>query len=297
MTVHAPLISNVCDVTLPCSSKDEEEEEEDEVFVGPVGHKERCVAVEVSSRTVDSGLTGVSWSPLTGDELEAMCEEAHRLVGWLQSSKQSCGGTCSEEDKPSSMAADPPAGTEDFCQDAESKLSLFSQPPPALTSIKRETFCVQDSPKKHLPPAIQCRLQRGSSSSSASSSRPASAAAPPRRVSASMKPLGRLPSGRLSSSSPVVKPQPRTGLRGRAALGVVLPSKQAAPTASSSANKSRAETSRLQLPSKVTAVSVLSLVVAPRSQGSAGVCPAALEVTLDDTLLELQQLIESQQTF
>eukprot|EP00064_Thunnus_orientalis_P023271 superscaffoldBa00008629_g23505 len=53
----------------------------------------------------------------------------------------------------------------------------------------------------------------------------------------------------------MVKAKPRTALRGNTAqgVGVVLPSKPAAPSTSCSANKSRVEKNRLQPPSKVAA--------------------------------------------
>ncbi|KAE8296638.1 G2 and S phase-expressed protein 1 [Larimichthys crocea] len=239
------------DVSLsPASSKGDEDE--DEVFVGPVTHKESCVSVHVVSHLEDSG-GGVrmSWSPLTGDQLEAVCQEAHKLADQLQSSELSWPP--SEDDKPTNMTADTNAGREEFVQDAEAKLCVLGQAS-ALSPIKRQTFCVQDSPMKQLPPAIQHRLLRGSTTNAASSARPATAAPSTRHASANTNSFTRpAASKRLSTSSPVagVKAQPRTGLRGKATLGVVLPSKPAAPTASSSASKSRVDRTRLQPPSKV----------------------------------------------
>ncbi|KAE8296643.1 G2 and S phase-expressed protein 1 [Larimichthys crocea] len=238
------------DVSLsPASSKGDEDE--DEVFVGPVTHKERCVSVHVVSHLEDSG-GGVrmSWSPLTGDQLEAVCQEAHKLADQLQSSELSWPP--SEDDKPTNMTADTNAGREEFVQDAEAKLCVLGQAS-ALSPIKRQTFCVQDSPMKQLPPVIQHRLLRGSTTNAASSARPATAAPSTRHASANTNSFTRpAASKRLSTSSPVagVKAQPRTGLRGKATLGVVLPSKPAAPTASSSASKSRVDRTRLQPPSK-----------------------------------------------
>ncbi|XP_041795407.1 G2 and S phase-expressed protein 1 isoform X2 [Chelmon rostratus] len=226
------------DVSLsPASSKGDEDE--DEVFIGPVSHKERCISVDVVSRLEDgSGGMQVSWSPLTGDQLEAVCQEAHRLANQLLTNEMSCHN---KDEKTASVATDPITDTEDFIQDAETKLGVLSQSTTALSPIKRQTFCVQDSPMKQLPPAVQCRLLR--ENKAASSTRPASN---------STKPFTRPAApARLSTSSPVAKPHLRTGLRGKASLGVVLPSKLAAPTTSSSASKSRAEkTTRLQPPSK-----------------------------------------------
>ncbi|XP_073328886.1 G2 and S phase-expressed protein 1 isoform X2 [Pagrus major] len=267
------------DVTLsPASSKDDDDDE-DEVFVGPVSHTERCVSVKVATRLEDSrtGTLG-SWSPLSGDQLEAVCQEAHRLADQLQGSEPS--RPHSEGDKTTNMNTDTTTDREEFVQDVEAKLGVLGQTASSLSPIKRETFCVQDSPMKQLPPAVQRRLLRGSSIGAASSTRPARAASStrptsatsstrPARAASSTRPTSATsstrhasantslfthpaPSTRLSTSSPVAtaKAQPRTGLRGKATLGVVLPSKPAAPTTSCSASKSRVEKTRLQPPSK-----------------------------------------------
>lgn len=222
-----------------CSSKGDEDE--DEVFVGPVSHKERCVSVHMASWLEDSGGgVRVSWSPLTEDQLEAVCQEAHRVAIQLQSSKQPSQAANGEREE---TAADAGSSREEFVQDAEAKLDVFGQTASALSPIKRQTFCVQDSPMKQLPPAIQQRLLRGSSTTAASSTRPA----------ATNRPSSARPTTRRSTSSPVaaVRAQPKTTLRGKAALGVVLPSKPAAPPTSCSASKSKVEKTRLQPPSKV----------------------------------------------
>ncbi|KAM6937000.1 G2 and S phase-expressed protein 1 [Xenentodon cancila] len=214
------------DVSLsPASSKGDEDE--DEVFVGPVGLKERCGSVTVVPHLEEcvAGVQG-SWSPLTGDQLEAVCQEAHRLASQLQSMQPQ-------------SATDAVTADEEFLQDAQAKMGVLGQTASALSPIKRQTFCVQDSPMRQLPPAIQRHLLRGTSSSAASFTRPTSTA-------------------RLSTSSPVAgaRVQPRTALRGKAPLGiaVVLPSKPVAPAASFSASKSRAEKSRLHPPSKTAGV-------------------------------------------
>ncbi|XP_044048779.1 G2 and S phase-expressed protein 1 [Siniperca chuatsi] len=226
------------DVSLsPASSKGDDDE--DEVFVGPVSRKERCVSNNTVSLLEDGSGVRASWSPLTGDQLEAVCQEAHRLADQLQSGELS--RPHGEDDETTNMTTDNTNDREEFVQDAESKLGVLGQTVSALSPIKRQTFCVQDSPMMQLPPAVQHSLLRGSCSSAASSTRHVSANA------ASS-------TSRLSTSSPVVgvKPQPRTGLRGKATLGVgiVLPSKPAAPKTSCLATKSRVEKTRLQPPSK-----------------------------------------------
>ncbi|CAF92212.1 unnamed protein product [Tetraodon nigroviridis] len=63
---------------------------------------------------------------------------------------------------------------EEFVQDSGAKLNVFEQSNRVLSPIKRETFCVQDSPLKQLPPAIQQRLLRSSINTNSSSARRAS---------------------------------------------------------------------------------------------------------------------------
>uniref|UniRef100_A0A3Q3EFQ1 G2 and S-phase expressed 1 n=1 Tax=Labrus bergylta TaxID=56723 RepID=A0A3Q3EFQ1_9LABR len=186
----------------PASSKGDEDE--DEVFVGPLSHKEKCVSVKVASRVEGSDCARVSWSPLTGDLLDAVCQEAHKLADQIQSCELS---------QSHGEAGEPSAAT--------------NRREDTLSPIKRQTFLVQDSPLKQLPPAVQRRLLRGSSNSTAPSPSPAT-----------------------SSSKHPASALPRMGLRGKAALGVVLPSKPAGPRAPCSASKSRVDRTRLQPLSK-----------------------------------------------
>uniref|UniRef100_H3CFE5 G-2 and S-phase expressed 1 n=1 Tax=Tetraodon nigroviridis TaxID=99883 RepID=H3CFE5_TETNG len=203
----------------PASSNGDEDE--DEVFVEPVSHKERCTSTNVETQLSDGQLRS-SWSPLSGDQLEAVCQEAHRLASQLQGGERSRSHS-EHEDTTSAVMTQP----EEFVQDSGAKLNVFEQSNRVLSPIKRETFCVQDSPLKQLPPAIQQRLLRSSINTNSSSAR-------------------------LSTSSPVARArsQPRTGLRGKAPLGVVLPSKPAAPAASASTSRPKVEKNRLQPPSR-----------------------------------------------
>ncbi|KAF7666896.1 hypothetical protein LDENG_00088490 [Lucifuga dentata] len=227
------------DVSLsPASSGGDEEE--DEVFVGVVSHKERCISMNMELQMGDG--SGSSWSPLTGDQLEAMCQEAHQLSSQLQSSK-----TPWLHRKVTDEAG------EEFVQDTETKLVVLDQLNTALSPIKRQTFCVQDSPMKQLPSAVQQHLLRGNRAANMRSSALSAAA-------------------RVSTSSPVggAKPHLRMSLRRKSGLGVgtVLPSKLAAPTNNGSAIKTRAtdKKTRLQPPSKVVGSSRLSLAGRPHSR-------------------------------
>ncbi|XP_022620312.1 G2 and S phase-expressed protein 1-like isoform X1 [Seriola dumerili] len=266
------------DVSLsPASSKGDEDE--DEVFVGPVSHKEKSVSVNVASRLKDSGGgVRVSWSPLTGDQLEAVCQEAHRIATQLQSGEPN--QVHGEGEETTAMTTDPTTNREEFVQDAEAKLDVLGQTASALSPIKRQTFCVQDSPMKQLPPAVQRHLLRGSSAKAASSTRPAAtnkasstrpatanSASSTRSVSTASSTR---PTARLSTSSPIAgaRAQPKTALRGKATLGggIVLPSKPAAPTTSCSAAKSKVEKTRLQPPIKAVGGWRRSLTSRPSSR-------------------------------
>ncbi|XP_055778240.1 G2 and S phase-expressed protein 1 [Salvelinus fontinalis] len=150
------------DISLsPASSRGDEDD--DEVFVGPVCHKERCISVGLETIVKENVSSwpsvgeGPSWSPLAVDKFEEICKEANLLASQLVVNQQQpdvgvTNGilTLSKEEP-----------KEDFVQDAGAKLGMFRKPVDAVLSpIKRETFCVQDSPLKQLPPAIQQRLLR-----------------------------------------------------------------------------------------------------------------------------------------
>lgn len=217
----------------------------------PVSHNERCASVNVKTQ-LDGRQLRTSWSPLTGDQLEAVCQEAHKLADRLQRGKLSQSRT---EDVDIEATSQP----DEFVQDSQAKLDMFKASNRVLSPIKRETFCVQESPLKQLPEAIQQRLLRGSSNTNISSVRSANAPLSARRASAHPKTVVKPACvTRLSTSSPVTRArsQPRTGLRGKAPLAVVLPSKPAAPMASTSTTKSRVEKNRLQPPSRVSTGSV-----------------------------------------
>lgn len=213
---------------------------------------DKRISVNVEERLNCGGLRS-SWSPLTGDQLEAVCQEAHRLASQLQSGGD-LSQSHSEDDKENGATSAMTTQPEDFVQDSESKVKVFEQSNRVLSPIKRETFCVQDSPLKQLPSAIQQRLLRGSSSgNTVSFTRSANAPLSTRRASANPKLIVQPASvTRMSTSSPVARAQARTVLRGKAPLGVVLPSKPAVPMLSTSTSKRKVEKSRLQPLSRVS---------------------------------------------
>ncbi|XP_051975930.1 G2 and S phase-expressed protein 1 [Xyrauchen texanus] len=220
------------DVSLSPASSKGDPDVEDEVFLGPAGHKEKCIShgVEIHAKeSLSSGLSlgeETSWSPLTGEKFEEICKEAHQLASHLE---QTIMDSVVETNVVSSSQAD---DTETFEEDTTAKLRVFSKPAHVLSPIKRETFLVQDSPMKLLPPAIQKRTLKT------------------RGAPGFGKP-------RLSTSSPVrpAVTQPKMASRGKAlvANSGVLPSKptaQGSSRFSSSAKPPPATKTRLAPPSK-----------------------------------------------
>ncbi|KAG6936036.1 G2 and S-phase expressed 1 [Chelydra serpentina] len=132
---------------------------EDEVFVGPLGHKEKCVAVSIEatkdaegkiSQTPDDKLM---WSPLNGEKFVEIFKEAHLLALQLES------GNKNEQNKVTQSEGPKPKVIEKFVQASKSKLKIFQKGniEKSPRAIKRETYCVWDSPICQLPPSFQKR--------------------------------------------------------------------------------------------------------------------------------------------
>ncbi|XP_046704735.1 G2 and S phase-expressed protein 1 isoform X2 [Silurus meridionalis] len=144
----------------PASSKGDDVE--DEVFLGPITHKEKCISHGVDTQAKDSVSSGPSlgeepsWSPLLEENFEEIRKEAHLLATHLERTLPEPVA------KDFTAASSVPEDSEKFEMDASAKLGMF-KPVNKLSPIKRETFCVQDSPMKQLPPAIQKRLQKSCS--------------------------------------------------------------------------------------------------------------------------------------
>ncbi|XP_061629086.1 G2 and S phase-expressed protein 1 isoform X3 [Phyllopteryx taeniolatus] len=210
-----------CPTSVSCSTCDEEQ---DDVFLDPSHHRVKRPPANLASHP-EEGVGGVrtSWSPLLGDQLDAMCQEAKRLADQLQ-----CGKWPHGKDEGAAPATAAPASAslaqqdvEHFIQDGAAKLGVLASPPSLSSPVKRQTFLVQDSPMKDLPPAIRNHMQRGSAAA---------------HLGASAAPATRL-STRLATSSPAAGGKTRAALRGKTGLGAILPSKPAAPRTSSSASK------------------------------------------------------------
>uniref|UniRef100_A0A8C6S718 Uncharacterized protein n=1 Tax=Neogobius melanostomus TaxID=47308 RepID=A0A8C6S718_9GOBI len=128
---------------------------------------------------------------------------------------------------------------------------LCGPPPTVLSPIKRQTFCVQDSPLKQLPPAFQNRILKPQSPKTSVGSR--TNCRPAGRPQTTQHPVTSRPTKSVSSPATGAKTQSRMSLRGRSAIGVsVLPSRPTAPKAPQSTNKNPADRSRLQPRSKLS---------------------------------------------
>ena len=162
-----------------------------------------------------SGGEEPSFSPSLTDCFERISQEANSLASRLAEcphQEEVGGGESSLQSSPLPHL-DPPV--EQFVQDPRDKMGLLSlaRPSSALSPIKRETFCVRDSPLKLLPPALQTRL---------------------------LAPPATRPRSRLSTASPAgpqTRTQTRMSLRGKTSLGV-LPNKPLPPNTLSGPQRS-----------------------------------------------------------
>ncbi|XP_038242997.1 G2 and S phase-expressed protein 1 [Dermochelys coriacea] len=130
---------------------------EDEVFVGPLGHKEKCVAVSIeATKDAEEKISQIPddklmWSPLTGEKFVEIFKEAHLLALQLES------GNKNEQNKVTQSEGPKPKVIEKFVQASKSKLKIFQKGniEKSPRAIKRETYCVWDSPISQLPPSFQ----------------------------------------------------------------------------------------------------------------------------------------------
>ncbi|XP_021240320.1 G2 and S phase-expressed protein 1 isoform X2 [Numida meleagris] len=130
---------------------------EDEVFVGPLGHKEKCIAVNIEAtrsaekKRVPPSDEKLMWSPLTGDKFVEIFKEAHLLALRIES------GSKSEEKKISQSEENEDEITEQFAGDLKSKMKILKSHhiEKSPRAVKRETYCVGDSPASMLLPSFQ----------------------------------------------------------------------------------------------------------------------------------------------
>ncbi|KAM8972093.1 G2 and S phase-expressed protein 1 [Pelodytes ibericus] len=149
------------DISLsPTSAKEDNEECDDEVFIGPVKHREKCVRAAIAhyeseEKSPPQLSDKVAWSPLSGDTFVEIFKEAHLLALQIE-----CFSNYEpKKEEPSKTATN--KVVEKFVQESKSKLKIFEtnlECNKTPIAIKRETYCVQDSPFHQLPPSVQKRL-------------------------------------------------------------------------------------------------------------------------------------------
>ncbi|XP_005039178.1 PREDICTED: G2 and S phase-expressed protein 1 [Ficedula albicollis] len=125
---------------------------EDEVFVGPVGHKERCIAASIEAKKCVSAFDDkLMWSPLQGEKFVEIFKEARLLALQIKA------GSKDKETKISQSEEQENKAVETFVEDSKSKLKILRNKTIDLSprAVKRETYCVQDSPACQLPPCFQ----------------------------------------------------------------------------------------------------------------------------------------------
>ncbi|KAM9292558.1 G2 and S phase-expressed protein 1 [Morus bassanus] len=130
---------------------------EDEVFVGPLGHKEKCIAVNIEAKknaekkSVPASDDKLMWSPLTGEKFVEIFKEAHLLALQIET------GSKNEQTKISQSEERENKIIEKFVEDSELKLKILRNQniEKSPRAVKRETYCVQDSPACQLPPCFQ----------------------------------------------------------------------------------------------------------------------------------------------
>ncbi|NXT17695.1 GTSE1 protein, partial [Syrrhaptes paradoxus] len=129
---------------------------EDEVFVGPLGHKEKCISVNIEAKQSAEKKDmppddKLMWSPLTGDKFVEIFKEAHLLALQIET------GSKNEESKINQSEEQQNKTIEKFVEDSDSKLKILRNQNIGRSprAVKRETYCVWDSPACQLPPCFQ----------------------------------------------------------------------------------------------------------------------------------------------
>uniref|UniRef100_A0A2I2YHJ4 G2 and S-phase expressed 1 n=1 Tax=Gorilla gorilla gorilla TaxID=9595 RepID=A0A2I2YHJ4_GORGO len=145
------------DLSLSSSSANED----DEVFFGPVGHKERCIAASLELNNavpeqppLPASESPFAWSPLAGEKFVEVYKEAHLLALQIESSSRNQAAQAAKPEDPRSQ------GVERFIQESKLKINLFEKEKEmkkSPTSLKRETYYLSDSPLLG-PPVGEPRL-------------------------------------------------------------------------------------------------------------------------------------------
>ncbi|XP_036723396.1 G2 and S phase-expressed protein 1 isoform X3 [Balaenoptera musculus] len=140
------------DLSLSSSSANED----DEVFLGPVGHKERCIAASLELNhhipeepPLPASESPFTWSPLTGENFVEVYKEAHLLALQIQSNGKTRAAPAAKPEDAGSQ------GVDGFIQESKLKINLFereNEVKKSPKSLKRETYHLSDSPSRGPPP-------------------------------------------------------------------------------------------------------------------------------------------------
>ncbi|XP_065521574.1 G2 and S phase-expressed protein 1 isoform X1 [Lathamus discolor] len=129
---------------------------EDEVFMGPVGHKEKCISVNIEAQSAEKESAPacddkLMWSPLTGEKFVEIFKEARLLALQIET------GSKNEQTKIKQSEELENKITETFVEDSKAKLKMLRNQniEASPRAVKRETYCVWESPACQLPPCFQ----------------------------------------------------------------------------------------------------------------------------------------------
>ncbi|NWS39242.1 GTSE1 protein, partial [Probosciger aterrimus] len=129
---------------------------EDEVFIGPLGHKEKCISVNIEAQSAEKKSASASddklmWSPLTGEKFVEIFKEARLLALQIET------GSKNEQTKIKQSEESENKITETFVEDSKAKLKMLRNQniEASPRAVKRETYCVWESPACQLPPCFQ----------------------------------------------------------------------------------------------------------------------------------------------
>ncbi|XP_072418646.1 G2 and S phase-expressed protein 1 [Chiloscyllium punctatum] len=136
----------------PASGKSDDD---DEVFLGPVRHVEKCVAIGIELNCKEDKCSKATeaenWSPSNTDLFFEVSKEANLLAQRFENHMEGRSKKMGNQMTHNKMV-------EQFIEESKLKLTLLK----GISSpgcSRRDTFVVQDSPLRFLPPAIQKRLQ------------------------------------------------------------------------------------------------------------------------------------------
>ncbi|XP_054255948.1 G2 and S phase-expressed protein 1 [Indicator indicator] len=129
---------------------------EDEVFVGPLGHKEKCIATNIEAKECDEKKSvpasdELLWSPLKGEKFVEIFKEARLLALRIETEGKNEQTKISQPEEQGNKVA------EKFVEDSKSKLKILRDQniEKSPRAVKRETYCVQDSLACQLPACFQ----------------------------------------------------------------------------------------------------------------------------------------------